>query len=366
MVLDISSIYSALFLILLTITIPSIICSVYIFYHFVRSRELRKRLNNHVILVLILLSFIHVITDMPIALIVLHTGFVPIQTTSFCLYWAVYNYSACVVSLMLMAYGCVERYFLVFHRVFFKKHLILLHYGPIAFCIIYPTLLYIGVIIIYPCQNNFDYTKYACGGPCYQFEPGIGLFDWFCDVFGPVIVGTVATMILIIRIIVQKHRVGQRAIWQRNRKMPGIGLFDWFCDVFGPVIVGTVATMILIIRIIVQKHRVGQRAIWQRNRKMVIQLASLSAMYIAVWTPDIISFVIPIIVPNPLALDLASNVFCYFEYFAALLCPFACLVGLPEVRQSMRQIFIRFNTIQPSSQNPVEFLRPLPQCAFGK
>ncbi|CAF4329746.1 unnamed protein product, partial [Adineta steineri] len=82
--------------------------------------------------------------------------------------------------------------------------------------------------------------------------------------------------------------------------------------------------------------------------------------------PDIISFVIPIIVPNPLALDLASNVFCYFEYFAALLCPFACLVGLPEVRQSMRQIFIRFNTIQPSSQNPVEFLRPLPQCAFGK
>ncbi|CAF4039839.1 unnamed protein product [Adineta steineri] len=317
MVLDISSIYSALFLILLTITIPSIICSVYIFYHFVRSRELRKRLNNHVILVLILLSFIHVITDMPIALIVLHTGFVPIQTTSFCLYWAVYNYSACVVSLMLMAYGCVERYFLVFHRVFFKKHLILLHYGPIAFCIIYPTLLYIGVIIIYPCQNNFDYTKYACGGPCYQFEPGIGLFDWFCDVFGPVIVGTVATMILIIRIIVQKHRVGQRAIWQRNRKM-------------------------------------------------VIQLASLSTMYIAVWIPDIISFVLPIIVPNPLALDLASNVFCYFEYFAALLCPFACLVGLPEVRQSMRQIFIRFNTIQPSSQNPVEFLRPLPQRVFGK
>ncbi|CAF1451099.1 unnamed protein product [Adineta steineri] len=257
-------------------------------------------------------------------------------------------------------------------------------------------------------------------------------------------------MILIIRVILQKHRIGQRAIWQRNRKMviqlaslstmyiavwipdiisyvipiivpnplaldlasnvfcyfeylaallcpfvclvglpevrqsihqifirfntiqpasqhpPGIGLFDWFCDVFGPVIVGTVATMILIIRIIVQKHRVGQRAIWQRNRKMVIQLASLSTMYIAVWIPDIISFVLPIIVPNPLALDLASNVFCYFEYFAALLCPFACLVGLPEVRQSMRQIFIRFNTIQPSSQNPVEFLRPLPQRVFGK
>ncbi|CAF4270181.1 unnamed protein product, partial [Adineta steineri] len=104
--------------------------------------------------------------------------------------------------------------------------------------------------------------------------------------------------------------------------------------------------------------RIGQRAIWQRNRKMVIQLASLSTMYIAVWIPDIISYVIPIIVPNPLALDLASNVFCYFEYLAALLCPFVCLVGLPEVRQSIHQIFIRFNTIQPASQHPVGFLRP--------
>ncbi|CAF1506895.1 unnamed protein product [Adineta steineri] len=190
-------------------------------------------------------------------------------------------------------------------------------YGPIAFCVIYPLLFYTVVIMTYPCQNDFDYTKYVCGGPCYQFEPGIGLFDWFCDVFGPIIVGTVATMVLIIRVILQKHRVGQRAIWQRNRKM-------------------------------------------------VIQLAALSTMYIAVWIPNIISFVIPIIVPNQLALDLASNVFCYFEYFAVLLCPFVCLVGLPEVRQSIYQIFIRFNTIQPSSQNPIEFLRPLPQRAFGK
>ncbi|CAF1419242.1 unnamed protein product [Adineta steineri] len=198
MALDITSIYSALFLILLTITIPSIICSIYIVYHFIRSQELRKRLNNHIIVVLVLFSFIQ----------------------------------------------------------------------------------------------------------------------------------------------------------------PGLGLFDWFCNVFGPIIVGTVATMILIIRVILQKHRIGQRAIWQRNRKMVIQLASLSTMYIAVWIPDIISYVIPIIVSNPLALDLASNVFCYFEYLAALLCPFVCLVGLPEVRQSIRQIFIRFNTVQPTFQNPVGFLRP--------
>ncbi len=40
--------------------IPSIVCSLLIFYHFARSRELRQRLNNHAILILLLINFIQV------------------------------------------------------------------------------------------------------------------------------------------------------------------------------------------------------------------------------------------------------------------------------------------------------------------
>jgi len=117
-----------------------------------------------------LLFFLKTITDMQFTLITLHTGFVPVQTYSFCIWWSVYNYALSVIDLMLMAYGCIERFFLVFHLPFFKKHLILLHYGPLLFFVIYPTILYIGLIVVYnSCENYFDYTLFTCGGPCYQF-----------------------------------------------------------------------------------------------------------------------------------------------------------------------------------------------------
>jgi hypothetical protein len=50
----------AIFIILLILTIPSIICSLFIFYHFIRSRELRQRINNHIVLVLLIMTFIQV------------------------------------------------------------------------------------------------------------------------------------------------------------------------------------------------------------------------------------------------------------------------------------------------------------------
>jgi hypothetical protein len=58
--LDTSESRLTIFIILLTLTIPSIICSLYIFYQFIRSRELRHRVNNHVVLVLLIITFIQV------------------------------------------------------------------------------------------------------------------------------------------------------------------------------------------------------------------------------------------------------------------------------------------------------------------
>ena len=123
---------------------------------------------------------------MPLTLIVLHTGFVAVQSPTFCLFWPVYNFSLLVIGLMYMAYGCVERYFLIFCRVFFNKHLIVLHYGPLVFFLVYPPLLYFGLIVIYPCQTNFDYTQSVCGGACYEYEVSLircisGVFERISD-----------------------------------------------------------------------------------------------------------------------------------------------------------------------------------------
>jgi len=126
-------------------------------------------------------------------------------------------------------------------------------------------------------------------------------------------------------------------------------------------LIGTIATTVLIVRVIVQKRRVGQREIWQRNRKMVLQLSSVSIMYIIVWIPNILCYLMSLLFTVPFAADLSADVLIYFEYITSLLCPFMCLVGLPEVRQSIKQIFTRFNTVQPSVRTLGPSVIPLQQ-----
>lgn len=51
---------SIIFGILLTLMIPSVVCSLFILYYFARSREVLKRIYNHVILALLFINLIQV------------------------------------------------------------------------------------------------------------------------------------------------------------------------------------------------------------------------------------------------------------------------------------------------------------------
>lgn len=125
------------------------------------------------------------------------------------------------------------------------------------------------------------------------------------------------------------------------------GLYDWLGDILLPILIGIVVTTVLIIRVVMSKHRAGQRVTWHRNRRLALQLVVLSASYIVVWIPNIATFLIPIFVPNEFALALGSEIFIYFEYIGCLVCPFVSLVGLPEVRASIKKIFHRSRTVEP-------------------
>ena len=126
------------------------------------------------------------------------------------------------------------------------------------------------------------------------------------------------------------------------------------------MIVGGIATTIIIVRVLLQKRRVGQREIWRRNRKLVIQLASISIMYIVVWIPSVVCFIVPLIVPSPLSSQLTTGILNYSQYMSVLLCPFMCLIGLPEIRHSLKQMFTRLNFVQPLTQSPTALVTILP------
>ena len=118
------------------------------------------------------LVFFQVTMELPLSLTFLHTSSVPIPSNAFCIFWIIFNYTLFVSELWTMAVACIERYWLVFYRAFFARHLILLHYLPIALCVIYPLTLYSLLVTTYPCTNSFDYTQDICGGACYLYEVG--------------------------------------------------------------------------------------------------------------------------------------------------------------------------------------------------
>ena len=56
--LDTPSSHLAVFIVLLVLMVPSVSCSLFIFYHFIQSHELRQRINNHAILLLLVITFL--------------------------------------------------------------------------------------------------------------------------------------------------------------------------------------------------------------------------------------------------------------------------------------------------------------------
>jgi hypothetical protein len=184
---------------------------------------------------------------------------------------------------MLMSYTAIERYLLIFHRIFFLQHLIVLHYIPVIFCIAYPIILYTYLIFFYPCINQFDFTLTTCGGPCYAFETTISILDEFID------------LVL-------------------------------------PVVVSTLASLALLIGVLRQKLQMQQQHMWKKNRRLVIQVLYIIILHNVAWIP-IVTFLLIMLftVPQPFLLNLAYDILPVGVYIVALACPFASLMGLPEL-----------------------------------
>ena len=73
-----------------------------------------------------------------------------------CATWITFNYSLFQLSIFLMTWTSVERYFFIYHERFIMRHIILLHYGPITILILYCSVLYVGIVILYTCQPAYD------------------------------------------------------------------------------------------------------------------------------------------------------------------------------------------------------------------
>ena len=117
---DVSDVYSLTYSvklgILISLIIPSILISLLIFIYFTINRHTRVNHHNHSILLLLLINFLQVISDLPMAMNFFRlNGQVHPATSAFCTWWIWCEFSLNAINGFLMAWISIERHLLIFH-----------------------------------------------------------------------------------------------------------------------------------------------------------------------------------------------------------------------------------------------------------
>jgi hypothetical protein len=285
--------------ILQTTICPSLICDLLAFIYFIRHwrKEILTTPQNHVIICLLIVSFIQKIADVPFAIYYLRWGIVYQQTYDFCVIWDWFNYSMMTVSLGLVAWCCIERHLFIFHSQLMKKKicLIMFHYIPLMICLLYTPLFYIR-FIFFPttCTNTWDYTIIYCGGACYSyFDPFVGTFDWIFHYGLPTLVIIVANFLLFCRVI--WHKIKQRRAIQ-----------------------------------------------WHRQKRMIIQLVFISTLYFIFMAPQVVVGCIQTLWSPTFLNDIQANYFYYIVYFINQFLPLVIVSSIPEMHKDYKRWIARF------------------------
>lgn len=285
------------FILLLILQIPAICISIIIFIYFIFHRNIRSKSENHVWLVLLTINFLQLIVDLPMPLSFYNLGKVWPVNDSYCVWWTWYEYSLNAVSLILMSWASVQRYFFIFYPRFllgssWKKWIY--HYIPIILCISFPLLWYMIQVVISPsCINVWDFNAVLCGVPCF-LNANNGIY----------------------------------------------GICDLLLNSTIPLTVIIVSNLRLILRVIYEKMGRHQVIHWRQHRKMTLQLWFISSLYLAAWLPfTIIQLIQTIAIPTFMNDQLEIILFLF--YFVPVLLPVICLSVFPNTLYSILNTFKR-------------------------
>ncbi|CAF1334183.1 unnamed protein product [Adineta ricciae] len=284
------------FSILLALEIPAIFFSIIIFVYFAANRMARSKFQNHGWLVLVTISFIQIVIDLPMPMSFYYVGRVIPASDLYCVWWTWSEFSLNTIGIFLMAWISVERYIFIFysHTIFqgrFKKWMY--HFIPIGICLCWTPFFYCLVVIISPyCSQTWSFDLIICGVPCYYIKKSVGEFNFLFNVALPVSVIFLVNLLLLIRVNYEK----------------------------------------------ISRHR---RINWRNHRKMILQLWIISSIYLICWLPLMITKFVQITVMPTLMVDYL-DIILFNVYLVPLFLPMVCLSTLPKlVRKLTRFIHER-------------------------
>ena len=270
--------------------VPSLACNLFLLYHLLFQRHLRRALQNHVIIILLFITLGIGIFDNPLYIDAYRMGGHKNSFQIFpsiCLMWWFFDYGFYGAITVFMAWGSIERHILVFHHQLLRtrRQKLIVHYLPLLLISIYLLGFYIGVIVYPPCQNTFDFEALACGlSPCYASIAYLNTWDYLFN---------------------------------------GITCAS----------IETICSVALLARVMWQKRRARQPVNWRKHRKMAFQLLSLSCLTLTIVIPQSLFIIVRQLGGETLA-DFGADIdpYLFFLYtFVVFLLPFICLGSLPEL-----------------------------------
>lgn len=259
------------------------------------NRTIRSKPHNHGWIVLLIVNFFQLTTDIPMAMSYYRVGTVLPASKGYCVWWTWYEFSLLGIGLFMMAWISIERHLFIFHAhslFHIRWRRWLFHVAPIVFSLLWPLIFYIIAVIVSPhCNTEWDFNLVMCGVPCY-----------FTVEF--------------------------------------IGRFDFIFNIVLPISIVVVANLTLIIRVIYKKFTLHQAVDWRRHRKMTLQLCIIASLYVAFWLPVTIVQLIQITVMPSFMIDSVETLL-FILYFIPLLLPIISLSAFPEITKKMMDRFLR-------------------------
>ncbi|CAF4031847.1 unnamed protein product [Adineta steineri] len=195
--------YIIRFWLYLIFLIPSVLCALFCLYHFLIDRVLRKALNNHVVMLILVLGVFLNLTDIVWYIDFYRTGHPLSLTEAFCMTWTYIDYAVFVSITLLVAWGSIERHILIFHQNLVSTQIkrFLVHYLPLFTVTMYPFIYYIIIYFVLPCDPWIDFTTSGCGiSACAYNTAFLGMWDSIAHNIVPIFIIVIFSMALFGRI----------------------------------------------------------------------------------------------------------------------------------------------------------------------
>ena len=210
------------FWLMLIFVVPSVIFTSLVLLYLLTDQAARKALHNHPVIILLCIALIFQLTDTVWYLEFLQRGSVKPATPIRCLLWWFVDLGLYNTASLILSWATLERHILIFHNrwIATTNRRFLLHYAPLILLLLYCFIYYIWILLDPPCEHQFIYDLPVCSEtPCHLLHPFFGI--WETGIHGclSTLIIAIFSIALLCRVIHQKRRLHQVFQWRKYRKM---------------------------------------------------------------------------------------------------------------------------------------------------